>query len=419
YVGGRVLRLDAADLTEVRRTVLQRGGRRNRARGEAVRGLLAALWRKASADSTTANGRGARSDFEESVTDLDAFEEFVDAWWPVLTPVQVLGQLTDPDQLRQAAKGVLPPPEVEALARSWSGAAAGSGFSVEDVPLLDELHALLGEPPRPPARGDPFEIEGVREVTTAADRDYAARARAERATQYDGYAHVLVDEAQDLSPMQWRMLGRRGRHASWTVVGDPAQSAWLDIAEADAARDAALGRQAKRAFHLSTNYRNSQEIFDLAARVIRSEIPDRPLPRAVRATGHEPEHVVVPEAERTDALRRSILGLLDSVQGTVGVIAPRARAEAVAAWVAEWDRVVVTTGIASKGLEFDAVALLEPAEIAAESPVGTRTLYVALTRATQRLVTVGTDARWPADHATRREDSSASPDQRPGLAPAG
>ncbi|MEQ7123162.1 UvrD-helicase domain-containing protein [Actinopolymorpha sp. B11F2] len=445
YVGGRILRLDAEELAEVRRTVLQRGARRNRARGDAVRGLVAALWRKASADSTTANGRGARSDFEESVTDLDTFEEFVDAWWPVLTPVQVLRQLADPERLRQAAKGVLRPAEVDALTATWAGGAdAGKdGFSVEDVPLLDELHALLGEPPHRPAPRDPFEIDGVREVTTAADRDYAARARAERATQYDGYAHVLVDEAQDLSPMQWRMLGRRGRHASWTVVGDPAQSSWPDIDEAEASRDTALGRRTRRTFHLSTNYRNSQEIFDLAASVIRPEIPDRPLPRAVRATGHAPDHVVATEAGLPDALRRTILDLLASVQGTVGVIAPQAMAETVSTWVAdanaangangsngstggertqtgyEGDRVVVTTGIASKGLEFDAVALLEPAEIAAETPVGTRTLYVALTRATQRLATVGTDAGWPAHHANRRPDSLHPPERHQGLAPAG
>jgi hypothetical protein len=170
--------------------------------------------------------------------------------------------------------------------------------------------------------------------------------------------------------------------------------------------------------------------------VIRSEIPDRPLPRAVRATGRVPDHVVAAEADLPDALRQSVLDLLAGVQGTVGVIAPQSMAETVSAWVAGWissgsadaqstafgeagDRIVVTTGIASKGLEFDAVALLEPAVIAAETPVGTRTLYVALTRATQRLVTVGTDAEWPAHHAPRRSDSPSRPEHDHGLASAG
>ena len=69
---------------------------------------------------------------------------------------------------------------------------------------------------------------------------------------------MLVDEAQDLSPMQWRMLGRRGRYASWTVVGDAAQSSWPDPAEAGRARDEAFGGQQRRAFHMDTNYRNAR-----------------------------------------------------------------------------------------------------------------------------------------------------------------
>jgi superfamily I DNA/RNA helicase len=91
--------------------------------------------------------------------------------------------------------------------------------------------------------------------------------------------------------------------------------------------------------------------------------------------------------------------LLDVVEGTVGVIVPRERVRETLDWVAPFgdeagQRVVVTTGLASKGLEYDAVVVVEPAEIAAESPVGVRTLYVVLTRATQRLVTVGTDSGW-------------------------
>ena len=391
YAGGRQLHVGASELAEVRAQVLRRGARRNRARADAVRSLLDLLWRKASPG-------GSRADFDTEVTDRDAYSDFVDAWWPALTPGQVLGWLADPDRLAQFAKGVLRPAEVEALARSWAGG-GGGGYSVEDIPLLDELHALLGEPPRPAQPRDPFDHDGVREVTTAADRDYAARARVERAEQYDGYAHVLVDEAQDLSPMQWRMLGRRGRHASWTIVGDPAQSSWPDIAEAEGARDAALGGRNRRVFHLSTNYRNSREIFDLAASVIRREVPDVPVPRAVRDTGRPPEHVAVEASGRADAVRDAVASLLTEVEGTVGVIVPAARVPDVTGWLAEAaaaanERAVVTTGLASKGLEFDAVVLVEPDEIASESPVGTRTLYVALTRATQRLVTIGTSSRW-------------------------
>ena len=93
--------------------------------------------------------------------------------------------------------------------------------------------------------------------------------------------------------MQWRMIGRRGPYASWTIVGDPAQTAWAgDPAELDRARDRALGSRKRNSYALTTNYRNSSEIFAVAARVIRTIMPDLPLPRAVRSTGVDPVDVV-------------------------------------------------------------------------------------------------------------------------------
>ena len=108
-----------------------------------------------------------------------------------------------------------------------------------------------------------------------------------------GYAHVLVDEAQDLSPMQWRMLARRGRAASWTVVGDAAQASWSDLAEAGRAREEAFGGQERRPFHMDTNYRNAREIFDYARDFILPLVPDADIPDAVRETGVDPVDRVV------------------------------------------------------------------------------------------------------------------------------
>ena len=88
--------------------------------------------------------------------------------------------------------------------------------------------------------------------------------------------------------MQWRMLGRRGRYASWTVVGDAAQSSWPDAAESAVAREEAFGTQPRRLFHMVTNYRNAREIFDYAAVMIRRSVPDADIPIAVRETGVEP-----------------------------------------------------------------------------------------------------------------------------------
>ena len=218
----------------------------------------------------------------------------------------------------------------------------------------------------------------------------SARARPDN---YDGYAHVLVDEAQDLSPMQWRMVGRRGGQASWTIVGDAAQSAWPDLAEAQRARtDALRGKQIRR-FHLSTNYRNSAEIFEFAAAVVRRAVPDADLPAAVRRTGASPSHQVGPAAAFEETTRTVVAELLGSVAGTVGVIVPAARLADVRDWLDD-PRVQVVDGMRAKGMEYDGVLVLAPDEIAAESAAGVRVLYVALTRATHRLVTLAKSADW-------------------------
>jgi DNA helicase IV len=239
--------------------------------------------------------------------------------------------------------------------------------------------------------------EGVREVTTYADRMAAQRTPAERPDDYRDYAHVVVDEAQDVSPMQWRMVGRRGQYASWTIVGDPAQAAWTDTAEAARAMDAALGSARRRhEYQLTTNYRNAAEIFELAAAVIRRAEPAIELPTAVRSSGVEPTHRQVAPDRLAEATREAAAEILAEVAGTVGVIAPMARRDEVAAWLDDTadERLQVVGSLEAKGMEYDGVVVVEPALIAAEGSSGVRTLYVALSRATQRLVTVGSDDSW-------------------------
>src|SRR3989440_2834750 len=284
-----------------------------------------------------------------------------------------------------------------AAVTALSASRARPGVSVEDVALLDELDELLGTPPAPPRRhADPFTVQGVREVTTYADRMAAARGVApERPADYREYAHIVVDESQDVSPMQWRMIGRRAEYASWTVVGDPAQSAWAgDPAETARARDAALGTRRRSEHVLTTNYRNSAEIFALAAEVVRRTEPDLELPVAVRRTGVPPRHVLT--TDLPDAVRGAAADLLREVDGTVGVVATQASRDAVAGWLAGLapERLQTVTSLEAKGMEYDGVLVVEPAAILTESPAGRRTLYVALSRATQRLTTVGTDDSW-------------------------
>ncbi|HEX3647812.1 MAG TPA: ATP-binding domain-containing protein, partial [Pseudonocardiaceae bacterium] len=376
---GEVLRLTGAELERVRRTVLRRGGQPNRSRVDAAEALLEALWHKAESYQADDAGRPFRADHDELVTELGErieFHRFLVRWWPVLTPAGVLTWLGDRSRLAQAAGRTFDATQLDLLSASW--AAHPDDPSVADVALLDELRGMLGEPRR-------------RRRT----EDQAPRQR--RPAHYDEYAHLVVDEAQDLSPMQWRMVGRRGRYASWTIVGDPLQSAWPDPEEALAAKEAALRSvRTRRQFTLRTNYRNSAEIFQLAARVLAGQTSPDDLPTAVRRTGVEPEVVTVAEPELAAAARRAAETMLAAVPGTVGVITAMAARDPMAAELADVDsdRLRVIGSLDAKGLEYDGVVVVAPEQLVSEAALpdaGRRSVYVALTRATQQLTVVTTD----------------------------
>ena len=397
-----VLRLDAAQLAVVRRRLLGGATRRNAAATRVSGELIATLWEQAVGDRARDQGR---VEFDRTLRGSREFVEFVRAWWPALDAVDVLGWLADKERLARDAGRLLSRQEIDDLAESLGGEP-----SVEDVPLLDELRYLLGDLPELPddEEDDPlselvdetFAELSWHENRAASGRDAGAERVAGRPTvsvEDDGYAHVLVDEAQDLSPMQWRMLGRRGMHATWTIVGDAAQSSWPHPAEAAAARAAAVRGKSSNAFRLSTNYRNSREIFDFAAAYARALIPGVDLPVAVRSTGVQPVTVAADgPAGLSTAVAQAVTGLAAELPGTVAVVVPTGWLETVDGWLDDRDeeRVSVLTALDTKGLEFDALVVVEPDDIVAESPSGVRTLYVVLTRATQRLHVVGTTARW-------------------------
>ncbi|HET8641666.1 MAG TPA: ATP-dependent DNA helicase, partial [Pseudonocardiaceae bacterium] len=264
FYRGEVLRIGREELAKTRRTVHARGGQTNRIRVRAAEALLEALWRQA---ARRADDR-FRPNREELITEIGErieFHRFLVTWWPNVTPAEVLGWLADRERLAVAAHGRLSADEVDLLAGSF----AEPGFSVADVALLDELRVLLGRPRR-------------RRSTLAMHTEPEPQ-------HYDGYSHIVLDEAQDLSPMQWRMIGRRGPAATWTVVGDPVQSSWPDPDEAAEAKDRVLGPAARRrVFTLRTNYRNSTEIFALATEALGGLVADGDLPVAVRSTGIQP-----------------------------------------------------------------------------------------------------------------------------------
>jgi len=302
----------------------------------------------------------------------------LDRMWPVLTPGELLHDLYGaPPLLRLAGAGILSAVELEALHRPRSATLEEIPWTPEDLPLLDEGRVLLG--PR-------------------------SRSRSRRAEEeIRAYGHIVVDEAQDLTPMQLRMLGRRSISGSMTVVGDVAQATgarapagWEEIV-------AHLPRRRPAHFtELSVNYRTPAEIMDLASRVLAVAAPDLQPPRSVRSAGHPPAFVSAgPEelADRVAALAHdeaaevaggtvaivTVASLLDELATGLeakGVAFTRADRQGIEAAVT---LIPVAT---VKGLEFDAVIVVEPARIVAETAQGLRSLYVALTRATKRLTVV-------------------------------
>jgi DNA helicase IV len=389
-----VLRLDARQLSAVRRQLLS-GQKRNRAYTRAPAALVDALWSQVAGERALEKGEKG---FAETIASDDAFVDFVEAWWPPVDAVELWRALRY--RVAELADGAFSADELTALKASWEGLDDEHEPRIEDVPLIDELRYLVGEVPHT----DDDDDDGPRQLMSFERRerdDYEDRLRATRSIEDDGYAHVLVDEAQDLSPLQWRMLARRGRHASWTIVGDPAQASWPHPQESARARAEALEGKPEHVFRLSTNYRNSAEIYDLAAQVAVVAVADPDLADAVRRTGEHPEHHVVEASALPAEVVTRTEAMLARVQGTVAVVTSRATLDATrellgALLVDHADRLRVLEGLETKGLEFDGVVVVEPDAITEESDSGWRTLYVALTRATQRLTTVASTDQWRA-----------------------
>ena len=333
-----------------------------------------------------------REDFGAWLRHDPAFRQALDAAWPVLLPWPVLTMLRSGElPLRDLARGVLSDEEVGALVASWSGSAP---LTAADAAVYDELAELLGAAPVEVEEEDDgwdelADLEARAQeigVTTHADRTARARRNLAEERDYRTYAHVVVDESQDVTPMQWRMLGRRARGATWTVVGDWVQSAWPDVQEVRDALAAVLGKSRLRQVELTTNYRTSTEVAALAARLLARIDPSLSPPAAVRSTGIEPLLVV---GDVLSSLPGLAADLLAQVGGTVGVVAPYGLVDKVRSVLPPDPRLSVVDPWQVKGLEYDGCVVADPHGIVEEAqhPVaGLRSLYVALTRATQRLV---------------------------------
>jgi DNA helicase IV len=320
----------------------------------------------------------------------------LDALWPLLTPQQLVAELfpRDPDE----------------------------GWSVADVPLLDEAAELLGEDDSEAraraARQEreriayaqgvldilggsasmEFEDEADSEILTAADL-VAADELAQRHERGAGltaaqraaldrtwaFGHVIVDEAQELSAMAWRMLMRRCPSRSMTIVGDVTQTG--DPAGTDSWPRTLEPYVADRwrLAELTVNYRTPAEVMEVAAKVLTEIAPDRRPPRSVRETGVRPWRLDGEPVAAAVAAEREQIG-----DGRLALLVPASRLDEMRQAVPAADDgldspVVVLTVRQAKGLEFDSVLVVDPARILAESPRGMGDLYVALTRTTKRL----------------------------------
>lgn len=316
----------------------------------------------------------------ESLRDIEAFRAALLRMWPVLTPTELLHDLYGSKALlRIASDGVLQSDEHEELFRERSETAAEAHWGDGDVALIDEAHSLIG--PRPRKSGRIHESDEMRL-----------------------FGHIIIDEVQDMTPMQLRMATRRSLSGAMTVVGDLAQATgafaareWSDILQH------LPNKREPKVIGLSVGYRIPAQLMKLADRVMLAAAPSLRPPQSVRQGDFGPLIVRTPS---TDLMFAQVVTqtrqiLEDVGNGNIAVVCPDELADAVSAALTQAGvahgranntaldtRITVVPVSLIKGLELDGVVVVEPAAIVAAQQHGLRALYVALTRATQRLTVV-------------------------------
>jgi DNA helicase IV len=383
-------REQATRRAQLERSPRSHNGLHGQARTALVNLVVRAGLRAADADDWSDRAKDdLREEAAHDLRDDPVFEQALATFWPVLDRHEVFARLRSGDL--RIPNGVFTEAETARLLESWRAEAV----TAADAVLLDELDELIGEPPAPPEPEDDEPTpDDYGEVTTFADRSYRAVRDLSADESHRDYAHVVVDEAQDVSPMQWRALGRRARSGTWTVVGDWAQSVWPHPEETADAVVGVAGKRRVRRHELTTNYRTSTEIADLAATVLTLIDPDATPPAAVRSTGQAPV-VQTAVADLDAAARTAVDELLAQVTGTVGVIATAEDAARLQETLPTQARLLVLDTWQAKGMEFDGCLVVSPEHIAAEGAAGLRSLYVAITRATQRLIVItAADRPW-------------------------
>jgi hypothetical protein len=464
---GQVLTLPEPELAAVRVRVRTRAQATatppNAARPIATSMLLSALWSKVDGDGLE------RELFVDEVGERPEFERFLASWWPRLTPPRVLSWLTDPARIP-----VLGAEAAKTLAVSYDRTA---DWSVDDVPLLDELAHLLGQPPAAETVRPAEPAARLRELTTGAqpidtfalscglydgwnlyapglptpiavagpsiDNDAVVAAQrwaesvilreghrvvgwvdgydpygeeayvpvlreplpvpeAEPPVADDFYAHVILDEAQDLSPMEARMIARRAEHASMTIVGDLGQATHPLAAGSWPELLARLGRRDAHTLELRTGYRVPEAIADYAARYLA---PDVAPTRSYRTGGTLSVRSV---HSLHNAVREAVRDTPHDA--TTAVIAADHAVDDLAPLIDRNDVTLLPASLV-KGLEYDHVIVVEPADIVAAEPRGHSRLYVVLTRAVSSVTVLH---RRPLPAALRPADPGSPVADAPG-----
>ena len=328
-------------------------------------------------------------DLRQAIRHLPEVRAALERMWPLLTPAELLHDLFGSSALlRLAAGDVLDEAEIASLHRPRSADVGDVRWTANDVALLDDAREALG--PRPGRGGRVAESDEIRT-----------------------YGHIVVDEVQDLTPMQLRMATRRSLNGSLTVVGDLAQATgalapegWDDVlAHLPDAKPA-------RIVGLSVGYRIPAQIMALADLVMAAATPELRSPRAVRIGDAVPE-IVRADGDLASSVAEATAKMAAELPaGSLAVVVPDDLADEISAALTAGgiehgraartgldDPITVVPVSVVKGLELDGVVVVEPARIVSDEAQGLRALYVALTRPTQRLTVVHADALPPAMRA--------------------
>jgi len=328
----------------------------------------------------TFRGETSAEEVREALRHEPEMRAILERMWPLLTPAQLLHDLFGSKALiKLAGNGIIPEADYMSLYRERQESVHDVRWSNADVALLDEARALLG-----PLPGKGGKIDESDEIRT--------------------YGHIVIDEVQDLTPMQLRMVTRRSLNGSMTVVGDIAQATgalapndWVDVLKH------LPSKKEPRVVGLSVGYRIPSQIMELADKVMHAATPGLRAPTSVREGDSAPS--IVSASSVDDAVSKAV-SVCDQLlrtpgSGRVAIICSDHLVDQVSADLAsrniehgrantvglEQDLTIVPASVA-KGLEIDNVVVLEPSAVVSDDPQGLRLLYVTLTRATRTLTVV-------------------------------